>query len=269
MRICCTLLFATWRLQVSAQDLSLQASGSAGRSVGSEVAAGPSALTPDDAVLLQRVETWLGGLTAQRVTSPQRVYRYKVAGRNAFTNIIDQVPVAQRSEALVDLDHVSLNSDLGRRINARLASAHAAFAASSTCARARAQDDGWFARGRRFFERHTASSVFAMLSLLLLLMTPVMVRRVDPAAWKRVLMFALPALGALSMFSYSVDMRAALLEEVLVAPLAERCDPAIYRQLDAQHAPLSLRMALMRTLDSQRAALDKVAAEAQAGAPGL
>lgn len=225
--------------------------------------------------LLQRVDAWLGGLSRPSLegieSSPaqgQRVYRYRRDGRAAFTNIAEHVPPVQRAGAELDLSHVRLNSELGQRIDARLQRAHATLTKGPMCQQARGREDRLDAL-LGLCQRHRTPCLFAGVLALLLLISPAMIRRVDPLAWRRVMFFAIPALTAAGLFSYSVERSGLAVERLLSGSPSERCDPDGYRALAAEEAPLTVRLSLLQALQTQQQALSAVASEGRAGERGL
>jgi hypothetical protein len=119
------------------------------------------------------------------------------------------VPLKQRDSGRVDLSHVSLNPELGNAITARnaartseVATKHAELATSSYCRALK--DDAAVPLAQRIWRDHTPLVVCGALALLLLFLTPRMVRDVGAPAWAKVLMKALPALALVAGAMYGM-----------------------------------------------------------------
>lgn len=141
---------------------------------------------------------------AARADEPaQTIYKYKNAsGRVVYTNNLEQVPLKQREAGRVDLSHVSLNPELADAIAAQNADAarssevatkHAELAGSSYCRALK--DDAAIPLAKRIWRDHTPLVVCGAIALLLLFLTPRMVRDFGAPEWAKVLMKAIPALA--------------------------------------------------------------------------
>lgn len=135
--------------------------------------------------------------------APQQIYKYKTKdGRTVYTNILDEVPPDQRSGGKVDLSKVALNTSVGNEIAGRLAAEHKELAASPYCkelekvASKNAYEQLW--------DDHAPVIVCGGLIALLILMTPTMMRRVNPPDWARVLSKAIPTLFVLGGAMYGM-----------------------------------------------------------------
>jgi hypothetical protein len=136
--------------------------------------------------------------------SGQRMYRYKTAaGRAVYTNLDEQVPLEQRSNARIDLDRVSLNTEVGNAIARRVQAEHASLIQTSYCAQLRtAAEEGFVTRLWRDF----APLVIAALVLLLLLaISPIALRRFGAPAWSKTLCFAIPTVFAVGLLVFSMS----------------------------------------------------------------
>jgi hypothetical protein len=139
---------------------------------------------------------------AQGGGAGERMYRYRDArGHLVYTNVLEQVPLAQRPEAGVDLSRVSLNTEVGSEMRRRLEQQYAALHASPYCQRLRAEADETFFD--RLWDDFAPLVVCGAGVVLLLLLTPVAMRRYGAPAWARVLGMGIPALtlSGLAMFS--------------------------------------------------------------------
>jgi len=144
-----------------------------------------------------------------RPPGPSEMYKYKNhEGREVYTNIVEQIPVEEREAALLDLSHITLNSQLGTEIHHRLTAAHSKLIDSDYC-----QDIRDNAKSRAFkdiWDEYAPLIICGILLLLFVLGSPFMVRSVGGPAWSRTLMFALPALafGGFIMYSMTSTNRA-------------------------------------------------------------
>jgi hypothetical protein len=134
---------------------------------------------------------------------PQQIYKYKTKdGRTVYTNILDEVPPEQRVGGKVDLSKVALNTQVGNDINGRLAAEHAQLSASPYCkelekvASKTAYEQLW--------DDHAPLIVCGGLIALLILMTPTMMRNVNPPDWAKVLSKAIPTLFVLGGAMYGM-----------------------------------------------------------------
>ena len=84
-------------------------------------------------------------------------------------------------------------------------------------------------------------------------------RRVDPAAWRRVMMFAIPALAVAAGVAQSMMH---VSETVIgLRQAAKICDPKALASAPSVDSPLSTRLDLVTTLKNQLARVDAVHAE--------
>lgn len=164
----------------------------------------------------------------------QAIYRYVNAkGRPVYVNDRARIPKRYRGKARpVDLSAVSLNKELATEIEDQVKRYEEREAAQEAARKAREGQEGqgkdWSALrsedGRpvlrlherpkqrtgaaawlgRLWRNYDYLIVIAGAMLLLLALTPYMIRRIEPDRWVRVLMFALPALVCLGLMTYAM-----------------------------------------------------------------
>lgn len=191
------------------------------------------------------------------------IYRYQARdGRTVYTNVLEQVPLAQRADAEVDLSRISLNSELGTELERSLKQAHARLSAGEYCEGLRAEADApW-----ESMWRDEAPLVICGAALLLfLLITPTMLRKFGAAIWMRTLMTAASwlTIAGLTMFG---SMRAARTASSLKDQL-KPCETSTWDALAKQDKGLSKHVDLVRDLqmqsETQAAALERIHRESQ------
>lgn len=129
------------------------------------------------------------------------MYRYLGAhGRVVYTNIEEQVPLAQRDRATLDLSHISLNTEVGAEIERRLAEQHAALSKSPYCRELVAASNQSVLE--RAWQQHQPALLCAGAVLLLLLLSPRMLRQMDASLWSKTLMRAIPVLASVGLVSF-------------------------------------------------------------------
>lgn len=176
---------------------------------------------------------------------PQQIYKYKTKdGRVVFTNILDEVPPEQRVGGKVDLSKVALNTAVGNDINGRLAAEHAQLSASPYCkelekvANRSALEQLW--------DDHAPLIVCGGLIALLILITPTMLRTVNPPDWARVLSKAIPALfvvgGAMYGMTYANKMATQARSKL------KPCLNETFQGLAASADPTTERLSLVESL---------------------
>ncbi|MCB9709249.1 MAG: hypothetical protein H6714_10725 [Myxococcales bacterium] len=160
---------------------------------------------------------------AGAATNENTIFAYtNKAGRTVYVDRIDKVPAALRAQsARVALSKVSLNSELARDLDKRVLEEHQALARSSYCAETtfRAAQPWW----REVWHTHGYWMVLASVLLLLVLVTPLAMRSVDPPAWARFLGFAIPSLLVVGLVTHGMVQAQRARENVQLA--ANLCDP--------------------------------------------
>lgn len=193
-------------------------------------------------------------------------YRYRGAdGREVFTNVIESVPLAQRAGSELDLSHVSLNSELGTQLNARLEAEHQRLARSDYCVEAKQAAEAEPLQA--LWDRYSPLIVTGALLLLFVLLTPAMLRRVAVPEWVRTLRFAVPVLAISGMLLYSMMEANRGMHDALSG--AAPCQAATFEGLGQGEHPLADRLALVQALRAQTLAADKLPQEITAPDRGL
>lgn len=178
---------------------------------------------------------------------PQQIYKYKTPdGRIVYTNILDEVPPEQRVGGKVDLSKVALNTSVGNDINGRLAEEHRQLSESPYCreleqiANKSALEQLW--------DDYAPVIVCGGLIALLLLMTPTMLRSVNPPDWAKVLSKAIPALFVIggAMYGMSTATKMATEARAKLKP----CLNETFEGLAASTDPTGERLGLVEQLKS-------------------
>jgi hypothetical protein len=177
--------------------------------------------------------------------APQQIYKYKTKdGRVVYTNIVDEVPPEQRPGGKVDLSKVALNTSVGNDLNKRLAQEHAQLSASPYCkelekvANKNAYEQLW--------DDHAPAIVCGGLIAVLILMTPTMLRRVNPPDWAKVLSKAIPTLLVLggAMYGMTEANKLAVSARAKLKP----CLSETFQSLDASADPTADRLTMIEQL---------------------
>ncbi len=171
------------------------------------------------------------------------VYQYRTEdGRLGFAQSPELVPAeARRHAEPLDLSAVSLNTELGNELAARVTEEHARLAESDGCRRARDVADQNTVE--RLSLEHRGTLVVLALLFILVIATPWAARRFGAPAWGRVLSFALPALALLAFTVFAVTE--ARRELARIRGVAALCDPDSFAT-----APVEERVATLRRLDA-------------------
>jgi hypothetical protein len=136
-------------------------------------------------------------------TAPQVIYRYRNAeGRTVFTNFEDTVPADQRAKAVVDLSHVSLNTEIGSEIDARLERQHAALMQSDYCKALRA--DARAGALAQLWHDYAPLIVCGGMLLLFVCFTPFALKRIGAPVWAKTLTMAIPALALAGLVMFGM-----------------------------------------------------------------
>jgi hypothetical protein len=185
------------------------------------------------------------------------IYRYVTPqGQTRYTNLLASVPVLQRAAAEVDLSQVSVNTQVGRDLDRVLAQEHERLAQAPSCQqlRAAAAKPLW----RAVWDDHGPLVVIGAVFVLLVLITPAMLRRVG-ANWAKAFSMSVSVLAALGLFSYATFRGAQAMSQLKAK--AAPCEPGSWGQL-AQNEPKVLdRVKLLQSMQAQQQALEQIAAE--------
>lgn len=143
------------------------------------------------------------------------------SGRTVYVNRFALIPPEKRGEArAVDLSEVSLNPDLAEELSDAVEAELRQLKESDPCNEARNERRAsvW----RHAWHRHGPWVLVSLAALVLVLMSPWMVRRTPAGLWARFLMVALPALAMTVLMAISVTRATDSLEAV--RELASLCE---------------------------------------------
>jgi len=162
----------------------------------------------------------LGGI-AYAQSSPV-FYSYTAdSGRTVYVNRFSMVPPGKRSSArAVDLSRVSLNEELAEELADAVEDELRYLKESDPCIAARKEESAgaW----RHIWRRHGPWLLSSLAAILLVMMSPWMIRRTPPGVWSRFLMVALPALAMTGLVAVSATRATRSLEAV--KDLTKLCD---------------------------------------------
>jgi hypothetical protein len=191
---------------------------------------------------------------AQDADSGQSIYRYvNKNGRVVYTNIVEQVPVAQRERGKMDLSRITLNTEVGTEIDRHLAEEHAALTKSPYCRQLReAANVGLI---ERLWQDFAPLITCGGILFALLLFTPAALRRFGAPEWAKVLMMAIPslALAGLVMFSMSYTNNTI----VQLKARARPCAAETFAKLSGAQNPLLEHVQLVDQLKQQIAKIEQ------------
>ena len=149
-------------------------------------------------------------------------YSYKAdSGRTVYVNRFSMVPPAKRSSArAVDLSEVSLNEELAEELADAVEDELRYLKESDPCIEARKEESAgaW----RHVWRRHGPWLLSSLAAIILVMMSPWMIRRTPPGVWSRFLMIALPALAMAALVAVSATRATSSLEAV--EELSKLCD---------------------------------------------
>jgi hypothetical protein len=149
-------------------------------------------------------------------------YSYKAdSGRTVYVNRFSLVPPEKRSVArAVDLSEVSLNEDLAEELADAVEDEIRYLKDSDPCIEARkeASAGAW----RHVWGRHGPWLLASLAAIILVLMSPWMIRRTPAGVWSRFLMVALPALAMAALVAVSATRATRSL--AAVEDLSKLCD---------------------------------------------
>jgi hypothetical protein len=191
--------------------------------------------------------------------SEPALYKYRArSGRTTYTNLVENVPVAQRAAAKVDLSRVSLNTKLGADLDQQLKLQYDKLRESAFCRSIETaiQEPFW----RRAWGEHAPLVVCGGAILVFLLITPWMVRRVGGAPWARALSLAIPVLGFAGLMAFVLMKSGRSLSQL--RERAAPCDPASWEASTARSDQgLVEHMQLLNALKTETKALEQIHAE--------
>jgi|GEM_PF-1638385 len=162
----------------------------------------------------------LGGI-AEAQSAPVFYSYTSDSGRTVYVNRFSMVPPEKRSAArAVDLSNVSLNEDLAEELADAVEAEIRYLKDSDPCNEARKEQSAgaW----RHLWRRHGPWLLSSLTAMILLLMSPWMIRRTPPGVWSRFLMVALPALAMTALVAVSATRAVSSLEAV--DELSKLCD---------------------------------------------
>jgi len=182
------------------------------------------------------------------------MYRYvNAGGRTVYTNVLEQVPMQQRSTALVDLRRVQLNTEVGSELQRHLAEEYGALQGSPYCQTLLAgAQQGFFAK---LWEDYAPLLACGAGLLLLLVCSPWAMRRFGAPAWANVLGTALPAFALSGLIMFSMTSTNKLMLEL--KQRAKPCESETFTKLGGEGDAIRKQSALVDQLKREMASLDK------------
>jgi hypothetical protein len=172
-----------------------------------------------------RVFTFAAVLVLAGIASAQSApvfYSYTAdSGRTVYVNRFSMVPPEKRSGArAVDVSQVSLHEDLAEELADAVEDELRYLKESDPCIEARKEESAgaW----RHVWRRHGPWLLSSLSAILLVMMSPWMIRRTPPGVWSRFLMVALPALAMTALVAVSATRATSSLEAV--SELSKLCD---------------------------------------------
>lgn len=143
------------------------------------------------------------------------------SGRTVYVNRFSLIPPEKRAKArAVDISDVSLNPELAAELSGAVVKEIQYLKKSDPCEKARAEDK--IAAWRHVWDRHGPWILSSFAAIVLVLLSPWMIRRTPQGVWARFLMVALPALAMTTLLAISTSRARSSLEAV--DELAKLCD---------------------------------------------
>jgi hypothetical protein len=188
-----------------------------------------------------------------------RIYRFRSpSGRDVFTNVLEQVPSDQRDHAELDLTRVSLNTQIGAELDAKLKAQHAKLIDTPYCDTLRAEA----AQPWQVIWRDDAPLlIFGSMLLIFVLITPSMLERFGAAIWMRTLSMAISWLTLAGLMTYGT-MRASHTASQL-RDLARPCEPSTWQAIATEDQALKKHFDLVSQLQRQTAIVEQIHAESR------
>lgn len=170
-------------------------------------------------LLLLAVLIFAGAASAQQ--APVFYSYVGDSGRTVYVNRFSMIPPEKRSTArAVDVSEVSLNSELAEELADAVVKEIQYLKESDPCTKARKESKAgaW----RHVWHRHGPWILSSLAAVILVLLSPWMIRRTPQGVWSRFLMVALPALTMTALLAVSATRATRSLEAV--EDLAKLCD---------------------------------------------
>jgi len=143
------------------------------------------------------------------------------SGRTVYVNRFSLIPPDKRGKArAVDLSEVSLNTELAEELSDAVVDEIRFLKESDPCDKARAERK--IAAWRHVWYRHGPWILSSFAAVVLVLLSPWMIRRTPQGVWARFLMVALPALAMTALLAVSATRATSSLQAV--DELAKLCD---------------------------------------------
>jgi len=159
---------------------------------------------------------------AAQAQSAPVFYSYKSdTGRTVYVNRFSMVPPEKRSVArAVDLSQVSLNEELAQDLSEAVEDELRYLKDSDPCIEARKEESAgaW----SHVWRRHGPWLLASVAAMILLIISPWMIRRTPSGVWSRFLMVAFPALAMTALLAVSATRAVSSLEAV--RELSKLCD---------------------------------------------
>ena len=212
---------------------------------------------------LQALWRWFGDEPAPipsgaLASSPTSLYRYRNReGRVVFTNLAASVPTDQQRDAALDLQHVSMNSQLGIELDRELKTQYDLLAAAPFCqgVRAALQEPLW----QRAWNERRPLLVCGLAIVAFIALTPWVVRRVGGAPWARTLSYAIPILAFVGISATLLMQTGRSLSEL--RSRAQPCEKDAWARAGQGDQPLIQHNQLVQALRTETAALERIHAE--------
>lgn len=185
---------------------------------------------------------------AEEPSAPQVIYRYRNAeGRTVYTNFEDTVPPTQRADAEVDLSHITLNTEIGSEIDARLKEQHAELIHSGYCKNLR--DAANTSALQYLWDEYAPLIVCGGMLLLFIFFTPAALRRVGAPVWAKTLTMAIPALAVAGLVMFGMTQANRMVTDVKrkVSPCVEET----WDRISARPQPVANHARLVQHLQQQ------------------
>ena len=197
-------------------------------------------------------------------------YRYRSpGGRMTYTNLADNVPVAQRPNAKIDLEQVPINSKLGVEIDQQLKTQYDKLRDSRFCKaiQAAVNESFW----QRAWSEHAPLVVCGGAILVFLLATPFMVRKFGGVPWARALSTAIPAFAFTGLVSFLIVKSGNAMDQLRERALP--CDPNAWNSEPgapdepasntAPQSPLVKHLRMVSALKTETQMLERINAESR------
>lgn len=191
-------------------------------------------------------------LAGGSAAAEETYYRYVEGGRVVYTNVAEQVPVEQRQQSRLDLQRISLNTEIGNELEQRLEEEHTALAQSDYCQGIKAAAEGGFLE--RLWDDFGPLLVCGGVLLLFVLVTPFALKRFGAPIWAKTLMMAIPTLAVIGLLSFTMSKT-----NRTVADLRQRlqpCSTETFAKLKSDPNPIAKHAELIEQLKRDMAKID-------------